>query len=300
MTASRRRAAPPAPVEPAPPPARGTLFVVATPIGNLEDITHRALRVLREVALVAAEDTRRSGNLLRHYEIPTPLVSLHEHNEHARVTRILRELSLGRSVALVSDAGTPGISDPGAVLVREARAQGFRIEAVPGPSAVIAAVSIAGIDADGFTFMGFPPATGALRQKWLAQLAEPSPYLRVFFEAPHRVRNLLRELLNILGEQQIILAKELTKVYEDAFVGTAAEIDARLPDTRGEFVVLIPPAALRPPAASEVSDDEVARVFGQTTDAGAGSRREAIKQTGERLGLPPKAVFAALERVKKP
>ncbi len=145
-------------------PESGTLFVVATPIGNLEDITLRALRVFREVAVVAAEDTRRSGNLLRHYDIRTPLVSLHEHNEHRRRVQLVARLKAGESIALVTDAGTPGISDPGASFVRAARDAGIRVEPVPGPSAVTAAMSVAGVESQGFVFIGFLPTRSKARK----------------------------------------------------------------------------------------------------------------------------------------
>src|SRR5436190_10281732 len=166
----------------------GTLFVVATPIGNLEDITLRALRVLRDAHVVAAEDTRRTGQLLRHYDIRTPLVSFHDHNEHGRTPDLVARLVSGDTVALVSDAGTPLISDPGFRLVREAIAAGVRVDAVPGPSSLTAAVSIAGLPVDGFTFAGFPPARTGERARWLADLADV-PRTLVFFEAPHRVRH---------------------------------------------------------------------------------------------------------------
>ena len=150
----------------------GTLFVVATPIGHLEDITLRALRVLKSVALVAAEDTRRTGNLLRHYDINTPILSLHEHNEEARVPKVLGRLDAGDSVALVTDAGTPGVSDPGARLVAAVRKAGFRVEPIPGASAVVTALSVAGISSDGFVFLGFPPIRSKDRKQWLTSLVE--------------------------------------------------------------------------------------------------------------------------------
>src|SRR5262245_25476371 len=173
----------------------GTLFVVATPIGHLEDISARALRVLREVALVAAEDTRRTGNLLRHFGIPTRLISLHRHNEGQRVAALVERLARGDSVALVSDAGTPGIADPGAAVVRQARAAGIRVEPIPGPSAVAAAISVAGLEDSRFVFLGFPPTRSKDRKRWfedLQTLRRHAPV--VFFEAPHRIRETIAEL----------------------------------------------------------------------------------------------------------
>src|SRR6186997_2323188 len=163
----------------------GALYVVATPIGNLEDLTFRALRTLKEVDLIAAEDTRRTSKLLAHYEIRKPLVSVHEHNEHRETPRILDRISRGESVALVTDAGTPGIADPGARLVEAARRDNVRVVPIPGPSAVATALSISGFSADEFAFMGFPPRSGKDRARWLRRLTNDSRVV-VFFEAPHR------------------------------------------------------------------------------------------------------------------
>lgn len=181
----------------------GTLYVVATPIGHLDDISVRALRTLREVAVVAAEDTRRTGNLLRHFGIPTRLVSLHAHNEHTRGPELVQQLQAGVSIAVVSDAGTPGISDPGASVVRLARAAGIRVDPVPGPSAVAAAVSVAGLEDSRFAFLGFPPTRSKDRKRWLADLHAARVLMPVvFFEAPHRIRGCLDDL-SVLVEQPI-------------------------------------------------------------------------------------------------
>lgn len=175
--------------------SKGTLFVVGTPIGHLEDITLRALRILKSVQLVAAEDTRRTGNLLRHYNIDTPVLSVHEHNEGARVARLLQRLAAGDSIALVTDAGTPGVSDPGATLVAAVREAGFRVEPIPGPSAVVTAISAAGMKSEGFCFHGFAPIKSKDRKLWFQALVEASrDRAAVFFEAPHRVRKTLEEL----------------------------------------------------------------------------------------------------------
>jgi 16S rRNA (cytidine1402-2'-O)-methyltransferase len=258
--------------DPSSPSTPGTLFVVATPIGNLEDITLRALRVLREVASIAAEDTRRTAKLLRHYEIQTPLWSLHEHNEHHRMARVIGDLQHGRSIALVSDAGTPGIADPGSMVVRSVRAAGLKVEPVPGPSAVTAAISAAGLDAEAFAFLGFAPATGRARTEFLNKINHLRGLAVVFFEAPHRMRSLLRQLLDILGEQQIIVFRELTKIYESAFVGTTSEAVARLTEFRGEFIVILPQKPEGDGAPVRRTDAEIAVEFGQMTDLGAASR----------------------------
>ncbi len=278
-------------------PVSGTLFVVATPIGNLEDITLRALRVLREVALVAAEDTRRTGNLLRHYGIATRLLSLHEHNEHARVARLLPRLAAGESVALVSDAGTPGISDPGARLVRAARDAGVRVEPVPGPSAVTAALSAAGLEFDRFCFGGFPPARSKARKEWFDWVkSQGGPVLA--FEAPHRLQRTLADLATILGNQPIIAVRELTKVHEEWLEGSAADLAEAHPAPRGEFVLIIPPNVGAKDEPRTADDSEILSVFGQITDSGGGSRRDAIQKASRQLGISARSVYAAIERAK--
>src|SRR6185503_2576693 len=172
--------------------SKGVLYVVATPIGNLDDITLRAIKILKQVQLVAAEDTRRTGILLRHFGIDTSILSVHEHNERARVDRIVSQLAKGESVALLTDAGTPGISDPGAALVAAIRTAGFKVEPIPGASAVAAAISASGVSSQGFTFLGFPPIRSKDRKLWLEQLSEASRHrLVVFFEAPHKVKKTL-------------------------------------------------------------------------------------------------------------
>ncbi len=272
----------------------GTLFVVATPIGNLEDITLRALRILQEVALVAAEDTRRTGNLLRHYQIDTPLVSLHEHNEHRRIAPLVDRLRDGQSIAVVSDAGTPGISDPGARLVKAAREAGLRVDPIPGPSAVTAILSASGLSFDRFAFAGFPPFRPNERKNWFGWVGSMPDIPVVCFEAPHRITRFLRDAHSLLAERPILLARELTKVHEEWLDGLSD-----VPE-RGEFVILfgqitepIQPQSM-PPEAEAVS------LFGQITEhAEFKTRREAVKAVAEQLGIPVRAVYDALERAKK-
>jgi 16S rRNA (cytidine1402-2'-O)-methyltransferase len=278
--------------------AQGTLFVVATPIGNLEDITLRALRVLREVAVVAAEDTRRTRNLLRHYQIQTPLISLHEHNEERRRPQLIARLMAGESIALLSDAGTPGIADPGARTVRAARDAGVRVEPIPGASAVTTVLSASGIGADRFMFGGFPPIRAKNRIAWFQWISE-QPVPVVFFEAPHRISKTLAELEQILVNRPIIVAREMTKIHEQWLKGAAAEVAAELDQERGEFVIVVEPGQEPDSASSVVGDEQISALFGRITDNGASSRREAVKLTAERLRLTPKTVYAALERVKK-
>src|SRR5262245_51695832 len=219
----------------------GTLFVVATPIGNLEDITLRALRVLREAALVAAEDTRRTGNLLRHFQIRTPIISVREHNELARAGRIVERLKTGESVALVSDAGTPGISDPGAELVRAVREAGCRIEAIPGPSAVTTVLSAAGLQFERFAFAGFPPIRSKDRAKWFGWVGSMEGVPVVCFEAPHRIRRTLDDCQKYFGERPIIIARELTKAFEEWLEGPPSSLLERLHSEKGEFALIIRP-----------------------------------------------------------
>jgi 16S rRNA (cytidine1402-2'-O)-methyltransferase len=216
----------------------GTLFVVATPIGNLEDLTFRALRVLREVDLIAAEDTRRTAKLLARYEVRKPLVSLREHNEVRETPRLVARLSRGASIALVSDAGTPAIADPGARLVRAAREAGLDIVPVPGPSAITAALSVSGLEETSFVFMGFPPATGSGRTTWMEQLAAESRTV-VFFESPHRIQRTAAEVSRLV-KSQILIHHEISKINETFVVYQNNEVPAARV-ARGEFTVVVPP-----------------------------------------------------------
>lgn len=279
--------------------SKGVLYVVATPIGNLDDITLRAIKILKQVQLVAAEDTRRTGILLRHFNIDTPILSVHEHNERARIERIVSRLTKGESVALVTDAGTPGISDPGAALVAAIREQGFTVEPIPGASAVVAAISASGITSHGFTFLGFPPVRGKDRTQWFDEVASGAKRrLTVFFEAPHKLQKTLTELAKLV-ERPIIVARELTKIHEEFVVGTPAEIAARLPEPHGEFTIMIPPQDPTEKGAIQVSEQDVIRLFGQLTESNtAGSKRDVARATGERLGLTTKQVYDIVERSK--
>lgn len=236
----------------------GILFVVATPIGNRGDLTRRAEEVLREVDLIAAEDTRHSAGLLRWLGVGTSVQSLHEHNEARATPRLLRLLAEGRSVALISDAGTPLLSDPGYRLVRAARAAGIRVSPVPGPSAVTAALSVAGLATDRFAFEGFLPPRAAARREALARLRE-DPRTLVFFEAPHRVGETLADMLEAFGGQrEAVLARELTKLYEEVrgytLEGLLASVRAHPEHNRGEMVILV--AGRAEPSAAELSGED--------------------------------------------
>jgi len=232
----------------------GTLFVVGTPIGNLEDLTFRALRTLREVDLIAAEDTRRTAKLLARYEIRKPLVSLREHNETREAPRLLARLAQGQAVALVSDAGTPGISDPGARLVNAVRESGFPVVPIPGPSAVTAALSVSGTGADGFVFMGFPPSSGSSRDEWMSKLAQEDQTI-VFFESPHRIDRTVREVLEV--KEPIFIHNELTKIHETFVICTKRQMpDRKL--GRGEFTVVVPGLHKK---ASSIDESGISKVY---------------------------------------
>jgi len=223
-----------------PPLVPGTLYLVATPIGNLEDITLRALRTLKECDLVAAEDTRRTGLLLRHYGFSKPLISYFQFNEAKRSEEILERLKRGEKVALVTDAGSPGISDPGERVVKAALAAGFRVEAVPGACALVAALTASGLPTKEFHFVGFLPHKSGQRRRKLEQLT-PHEATLVLYESPYRVEKLLGELNEVFPGRTVVLARELTKKFEEFLRGTPAELLALLKSRsmRGEFVVLI-------------------------------------------------------------
>jgi len=220
----------------------GTLYLVATPIGNLEDITLRALRVLRECDVVAAEDTRRTGQLLKHFQISKPMLSYFQFNEAKRSEEIVDRLQRGQKVALVSDAGSPGISDPGERVVRAAVAKGLRVESVPGPSAVVAAITASGLPADEFHFVGFLPHKSGQRRNRLESLKTTGGTL-VLYESPYRIEKLLGELREVFPEREVVLARELTKKFEEYLRGRPAALleVAVKRSLKGEFVVMIGP-----------------------------------------------------------
>jgi 16S rRNA (cytidine1402-2'-O)-methyltransferase len=263
----------------------GTLFVVATPIGNLEDITLRAIRVLREVALIAAEDTRRTAQLLARHGISTPTTSLHEHNEARKAPGILARLRDGENVALVSDAGTPVISDPGARLIRDAIDAGIRVEPIPGPTAIMAALAVSGLSADTFTFLGFPPTRSNDRTAWFERVRNIGGTV-VFFEAPHRIHRTLLELRDHIGDAPIALARELTKAHEESVRGPISEVLERLRVVKGEFTVVV-----------EVGESTK---FGrENLNERSLSRRRALAVLAKESGLTPNELYQAVEMAKK-
>jgi 16S rRNA (cytidine1402-2'-O)-methyltransferase len=276
----------------------GTLYVVATPIGNLEDVTLRALRVLREVSLVAAEDTRRTARLLQHYSISTRTTSLHEHNERSKTASLIARLLAGQSIALVSDAGTPVISDPGAHLVSEAHRSGIIVQPIPGPSAAIAALSASGLAKQEFVFVGFPPSRAKARQVWLAALAA-EPRVMILYEAPHRIRPTLEDMLQAFGDRVIALGRELTKMHEYLAVRPISEHLESPLEERGEFTIVVEGSpSLAGPAKPPPRGKDLVAELGQLTENGASSRREAIRSLAKRHGMSNNEVFKLLEQAK--
>lgn len=255
------------------------------------------MRVLGEVALVAAEDTRRTRLLLEHYGIRTPITSFHEHNELEKLPRLLDELGGGRDVALVSDAGTPGVSDPGYRLIRAAIDRGFDVDVLPGPSSVLTALLLSGFPAGEFVFLGFAPSKPAARRSWLESLsAERRPV--VFFEAPHRVRHTLAAIRDALGDRPIAACREMTKLHQEVLRGAASSVLDRLERPRGEFTIVIGPGTGEPAVAPRPSDEQVADEFDRLNATGH-TRRAAIRQLASFYGLPAREVYAALERSKR-
>ncbi len=276
----------------------GTLFVVATPIGNLEDLTFRARRILGEVDLIAAEDTRRTSKLLAHYQIRKPMVSLREHNEVRESPRLVARMVAGESIALVTDAGTPGIADPGARLVKAARAAGVATVPIPGPSAVVAAMSISGSDAPEFSFFGFPPPKGTDRIEWFQRLAS-TQHPSVFFEAPHRIERTLLDCSKYLAKQHIIVFRELTKLNETL---VEYQINAYKVPVKaiGEFVVVVIPetrSAQRVPLTEDVQVQAM-NLFTALVAAPDISDDLAIELTALKLALTPTDARKAIKRAK--
>ena len=273
----------------------GILYVVATPIGNLEDVTLRALRILREVSLIAAEDTRRTARLLQHYSISTRTTSLHEHNEHDRTPALVDRLRAGDSIALVSDAGTPLISDPGQTLVAAARAAGIRVESIPGPSAVMAALSTSGLETGEFVFLGFPPTRSKDRKAWFDGL-KAQTRLAVFFEAPHRIRRTLADLGDFLGaDRTIALGRELTKVHEELVIWPIYKQLEHFAMPKGEFTVLVPPPALADGEGKPAPDlAQLAVELGYLTNNQSLTKRMALKVLAERYGMAVNELYRLL------
>ncbi len=276
----------------------GTLYLVATPIGNLEDITLRALRILREVDLIAAEDTRHSARLLNHYGITTRTTSLHKHNEHQRTPGLVDRLVHGNSVALLSDAGTPLVSDPGSQFVRHALEAGVAVVPLPGPSAVISALIASGAPLDRFTFVGFPPKRSNDRIKWCQSLAS-IPTTIVFFESPHRLTTTLKMIRDHWGDREAALCRELTKIHEELVVRPISGLIEAVGKPRGEYTCVVWPPPVATHSAPElptgiVLAHELAQTIGKV-----GSRRDGVKEMARKYKLSQRKMYAAIETSKK-
>lgn len=272
---------------------------MATPIGNLEDITLRALRVLREVQVIAAEDTRRTAKLLAHAGIETPMVSVHAHNETARLPQLLDRLRNGDHVALVTDAGTPLLSDPGDKLIRQALSESVPVEPIPGASAVLAALAMSGVPASQFTFLGFPPVKSGPRRRW-AEDAAAYRHPVVFFEAPHRIGSTLQLLADVAGPERLVaVCREITKKHEELIRGPLGQVRSHpsLASPMGEFTCVLeaPPLAL---TAATTGDDTYLDEFDRITEAQTIGRRAAMSEVARRFNVRTRDVFDALERRK--
>ncbi len=264
----------------------GTLYVVATPIGNLEDITLRALRILREVSLIAAEDTRKTGHLLARYDIHTPLTSYFEHNKLTKLDAILNQLKQG-DVALVSEAGMPGLSDPGYELVRAVIQAGYPIVPVPGPCAAIGALVVSGLPTDSFVYLGFLPRRSSERRRALEKVRD-EPRTLVLYEAPHRLAECLADVEAVLGDRPLAIARELTKLHEEIFRGTVSQARRHFADrARGEFTLVIGGAADQPSAWTQ---DRVQARLRELLDQGW-ERKEATRQAASESGWSRRAVY---------
>jgi 16S rRNA (cytidine1402-2'-O)-methyltransferase len=280
----------------------GTLFLVATPIGNLEDMTFRAVRVLREVSLIAAEDTRRTGTLLTHYQIDTPTTSLHDHNEKSRVPMLVKRLQAGENLAVVTDAGMPSISDPGYLMVTAALEVGAMVEVVPGASALTTAIAGSGLPADLVAFRGFAPARAGERERFFREF-RLAPGTSVFFETPHRLRESLKSLLENAGDRRIAVAHELTKLHESWHRGFVSQViaDERLPD-KGEFTIVVGEEERKLDSRKPIDSldpIQVASEFGELTKTTGLDRREALAELARRHQVPKRSVYAMIERAKK-
>ena len=275
----------------------GCLYVVSTPIGNLDDITVRAINTLKSVGLVAAEDTRRTDLLLRHFGIATPTTSLHEHNEAQKLPLLVRKLSEGLDIALVSDAGTPLVADPGQRLVARAVAEGIRVVPIPGPSAVLAALAVSGYPADEFVFAGFAPSKANDRKSWLEQLAT-EPRTIVFFETPHRIGKTLADVALFLGDRPITVGRELTKLHEQVVRTTSREAGELQIPAKGEFTIVLSPFTRPENNQQPIDEKELSSYFYRMTNSKAISRRQAVAATAKRFGLSTNEVYARIERLK--
>ncbi|GAM11434.1 ribosomal RNA small subunit methyltransferase I [Geobacter sp. OR-1] len=272
----------------------GTLYIVATPIGNLEDMTFRAVRILKEVDLIAAEDTRHSRKLLSHFGISTPLTAYHDHNETLKSPYLIEKLKAGQSIAIVTDAGTPCIADPGYRIVRAAAAEGITVVPIPGASATIAALSASGLPTDEFTFAGFLPSKSGKRRERLQEL-QGEPRLLVFYEAPHRLTATLADMAEVFGPREAIVCRELTKIYEEFNRGLLLDLVQHYAETpaRGEVVILVAPGV--------AADEEPMDLEGMLRSllADGVTVKDAVRRVADATGQPRSAVYDLALRLKQ-
>jgi len=276
----------------------GTLYVVSTPIGNLEDITLRALRILKEVDLIAAEGVEHSKGLCRHYGIRTKLVSCHQHNQKTRVPELLGKLRAGLDIAMITDAGTPGVSDPGVQLMGQALMEGIPMSPIPGPSAVTAALSVSGMRGDRFLFLGFLSNRPGKRRKTLEKLRH-EPYTLVFLEAPHRLKATIKDILEILGDRQMVLLRELTKVYEEIIRNRVSAILDHVSQgpVRGEITLIVEESQEEPPESRLTQEGK--RKMEVLLQEGRMSLKDAAAQISHEEGISYRRAYKACLALKK-
>ena len=275
----------------------GTLFVVATPIGNLEDVTLRALRVLQSVDLIAAEDTRRTARLLAHHGISTRTLSFHQHNSRSRTPQLIDRLQRGESVAVVTDAGTPGVSDPGVELVQAAVEAGIPVDPIPGVSAPLAAAIASGFPLVPLTVFGFAPARSKDRSAWLEVICDIHNTV-TFFETPHRIARTMEEAGLVLGNRPIVVGRELTKAHQEFIRGTAIGLAKQFSEPRGEYTVVVGPSIDSRPRAASIDDAAIVADFCYSTEAIGNSRRAAINAVARKHQIPSRVVYQIIERSK--
>ena len=266
---------------------RGILYICPTPIGNLEDITLRTIRILGEVDLIAAEDTRHTIKLLNHYDIKKPLTSYHEHNIKEKGIELIEKLNLGQNIALVSDAGMPGISDPGQELIRQAIDEGIDVIALPGATASITALVISGLSTDKFIFEGFLSSKKGERKKELEKIKEYRK-TTIIYEAPHRLIDLLEDMATILEDRQVSISRELTKKYEETFRGTAAEALEKFKESgvKGEFVIIVDGNH----EEKEIEEIDIHQLLNRYINEGL-TKKEAVKKVSEEYNIPKNLVY---------
>jgi len=266
--------------------AKGRLYIVSTPIGNLDDITFRAIETLKKVDYIACEDTEHSLKLLNHYGIKKPLISYWSQKEKVRAEELIQKIKAGHSVAVITDAGTPGISDPGAIVIKKAIQENIDIIPVPGPSALIAALSVSGLPSDEFTFVGFLPVKQSQRKRKLLELSSEKRTI-IFYEAPHRILQTLYDMLEVLGDRYITVARELTKIYEEVLRGKLSEVIEKLEQSKiaGEYVIVVEGASETPKVL-----DEALQEVRELMRKGKG-RKEAVKIVSELYNLSKKELY---------